>query len=915
MNPNLLSNYEQPATSLSLRTLQRVLLAGTLLIGLGLNISCGGGGGGSNVTTPPPPPPTGAVVGTVKNAIFGQVISGATVTDGTTTTTTAADGTYALTVTPSSRRQITVKAPNYGDTQRIANVVGGKSNQVDVALLPATVTELSDLLTDTTIVVPNTPAQVVLSANALVTPGGGTPVFPVKASLTPIDPSTNPQLMPGDYTTSAGEVLESFGALDATFTDSLGRPLNLAPGKAATIRIPLASFHWERTPPATVPAFYFDTATGRWVQEGTLILAGTDIDQYYEGTVGHFTTWNADNAAVTTCITGKVVRSDGSAVSGAVVTATGSSYLGSSSITSDSDGTFQLSVMANQTFKVDASLGYLSATSPPTVTNPSCLLNGTFTTNSSWTLGANWTIASGTPGSATHSSGSTATLTGSTVGLLASTSYKVTYTITGTAGTLTASLGGGTSGSARSGNVTNVTYTDTLTSGAGTNLVFTPTSTFVGSITNISVVPVTLPTCQPIGNLVIDGSLKITGTIRDFSPNAPYTFPYSLPIVNGTFDTVTPIGWTTVAAWTIASGVATCSAHSGTADLTQSQPVLMPSTSYTVTYTLTRTSASGNIKCIVGGTSGANRTTGAQTDTITTPATLSNSNIVFQADANWQGTIDNVSVSVGDGHPPSITINATTPFPLYNRTGGDALLALSDGPWWNPDFQSKGLGTATTGIVNVNLGADNNPVFTGLAWSSSKVHSAASFNAWWNDFPSPHGPNDAVPYQGTYTIPLTEVLPATVPPTYSYDNQEQFPIDGMYQGSGSYNTLYDDGTQVRARGQTYLADDGLWHNFHYTYELHITFTYKSGQVFTFTGDDDVWVFINKKLVIDLGGIHSAVTGTITLNSTAKDTSGALLNLVDGQAYSFDFFYCERNTISSHMKITTSIPLNDTLIPN
>lgn len=906
MNPFFLHKRERPDTGRLLLTLQGNLLAGALLGAIVLNISCGGGSHGDNNPTPPPPPPptVGSVIGTVKNAVSGQPIPGAMVTDGTTTTTTGADGTYALSATPADRKQITVKASNFGDTQQIATVAAGKSIKVDIGLLPATVTQISDLASDTTIVVPNTPAQVTLPAGGLVTSGGGAPSFPVKASLTPIDPSNNPQLMPGDYTTSAGEQLESFGALDVTFKDQTGAPLNLAPGKLATIQIPLASFHWGGVPPTTVPAYYFDTTTGRWVREGTLTLAGTGIDQYYVGTVGHFTTWNADNVAVTTCITGKVVRTDGSGVSGAVVTATGVSYIGVSTITSNTDGTFQLPVMANQTFTVAASLGYLSTGTPVlTVTNPSCVLNGTFIDASFWTAGTNWTITPGSPGSAAHASGNTATLSENLIGLVANANYTVTYTISGlTAGNLTATLGGtgGTSGAVRS---TNGTFTDTIKCGTSTpgSLVFTPSSAFVGSISNISVVPVTPATCQAIGNLVIDGKLYITGTIRDFSPSAPYQFPYALT-TNGTFASDT--GWNKGTGWTISGGVATCGVHAAVSDLSQNQ-LVTSGQSYPVTYTITRTA--GTITPILGGTNGTVRNSnGTWTETIACGAGT-DPKLIFRADAAFRGTITNIAV--GDGHPPAVTISATTPFPLYNRTGGDAYLAQFDGPWWNPDFESK-IVTAT-GMVNVDLGANQKPVFTGLSWASCAVNSAASFNSWWTDFPSPHGPNDATPYQGTYTIGLAEVLPATTPPTYSYDNQIQFPNDGKFQG----NYIYNNGTGT-GRGNAALAtEDSKPHNFHYTYELHISFTYKTGQVFTFIGDDDVWVFINKKLVIDLGGIHGALTGSVTLNAATRDKANNLLNLVDGQVYQFDFFYCERHTTQSHMKITTSIPLNDTLIPN
>jgi fibro-slime domain-containing protein len=82
-------------------------------------------------------------------------------------------------------------------------------------------------------------------------------------------------------------------------------------------------------------------------------------------------------------------------------------------------------------------------------------------------------------------------------------------------------------------------------------------------------------------------------------------------------------------------------------------------------------------------------------------------------------------------------------------------------------------------------------------------------------------------------------------------------------------------------------------------EIHKMFTYKKGQKFSFTGDDDVWVFINNRFVIDLGGIHGATTAGVNLDT---------LGLTEGDQYWFDLFYSERCPTESNIYITTNMQL-------
>jgi len=93
--------------------------------------------------------------------------------------------------------------------------------------------------------------------------------------------------------------------------------------------------------------------------------------------------------------------------------------------------------------------------------------------------------------------------------------------------------------------------------------------------------------------------------------------------------------------------------------------------------------------------------------------------------------------------------------------------------------------------------------------------------------------------------------------------------------------------------------DNSNHNFGFTMKVQATFEYIPGQYFDFLGDDDVWVFINNRLVVDIGGQHAQVAGAVDLDT---------LGLTPGETYPFHIFYAERHTSSSNFRMHTSIDL-------
>jgi fibro-slime domain-containing protein len=184
----------------------------------------------------------------------------------------------------------------------------------------------------------------------------------------------------------------------------------------------------------------------------------------------------------------------------------------------------------------------------------------------------------------------------------------------------------------------------------------------------------------------------------------------------------------------------------------------------------------------------------------------------------------------------------------------------------------------------VSSGGDDDSKDDGYG-ATSGVTTGPNFNQWYRDVP---GVNLSA------TVELTLVRQANG--TYVFDDKD----DPLYKDRGGFFPVDD-----QLFGNSIGNDK---HNFHFTTEIHATFVFDAtaGQVFRFTGDDDVWVFINGQLVIDLSGTHNAIEQFVDLSR---------LGLADGDSYKLDIFHAERQTKDSNFAFQTNLVLRDASMPS
>ncbi|HKP58396.1 MAG TPA: DUF4215 domain-containing protein, partial [Polyangiales bacterium] len=214
----------------------------------------------------------------------------------------------------------------------------------------------------------------------------------------------------------------------------------------------------------------------------------------------------------------------------------------------------------------------------------------------------------------------------------------------------------------------------------------------------------------------------------------------------------------------------------------------------------------------------------------------------------------------------------------------DFIALPGEGSTAHPDFEVfKGI-DVTPGLVEPMLGSDGKPVYTGICDErlvpypdplpascpyGQQTTTKANFDQWYRD----------VAGVNLTKVGRMSLARDPIGRSYAISNPAFFPWDGE---AGSWVAM----------GRELASDE---HDYGFTSEIRSYFEFRADaqnpQTLRFSGDDDVWVFINRRLAVDIGGSHGQRDRSVTLD----DAGASTLSLQAGHIYEIALFHAERHT--------------------
>ncbi len=219
---------------------------------------------------------------------------------------------------------------------------------------------------------------------------------------------------------------------------------------------------------------------------------------------------------------------------------------------------------------------------------------------------------------------------------------------------------------------------------------------------------------------------------------------------------------------------------------------------------------------------------------------------------------------------------------------------------FSPDFNNP---TDSNGSIAFNITEDfldmegrpmlsgENPYVSGS--NEGPPHTAASFADWYRTSPT-------LDPQGNLEIVGELLLGSLGGNVYQFSSNSFFPLDDPALAPLAWPV---DPTY----GETVFSN----HNFGFSTEVHYFFVYQGDEVLSFSGDDDLWVFVDGFLCLDVGGLHPSQSDVMSFadptaaNRPEQDTivANCKARLTPGDVYEVAIFHAERHTNASNFSLT------------